>query len=127
MRTLILLAVVLGACAPKEAATPDSVVAGTRPAESTATSPVLPAVTGTWTAPSVPLPRTSAGASGLGSQMSMWLGPPSIIRKMQFFAFDSMRLFYVNIDLPAGVTIDRTLAEAERMAKIVSSDLALTV
>lgn len=43
--------------------------------------------------------------------------------KMQFFAFDSMRLFYVNVDMPAGVTIDRTLAQAERMAKIVSAEL----
>ena len=37
--------------------------------------------------------------------------------KVQFFAFDSMRLFYVSVDMPAGVTPERTLAEAERAAR----------
>ena len=32
-------------------------------------------------------PRTSAGASGLGSQVSSWLGPPTKNRRMQFTSF----------------------------------------
>ncbi len=43
--------------------------------------------------------------------------------KMQFFAFDSIRLFYVSVDMPAGVTLDRTLHEAERVAQVVSERL----
>jgi multidrug efflux pump subunit AcrB len=43
--------------------------------------------------------------------------------KMQFFAFDSIRLFYVSVDLPAGVTLERTLAEAERTAEVVAGRL----
>ncbi|MDI3513605.1 MAG: hypothetical protein PWP40_834 [Rhodocyclaceae bacterium] len=39
--------------------------------------------------------------------------------KVQFFAFDSMRLFYVSVDMPAGVTPERTLAEAERAAQVL--------
>ncbi|MBP8923423.1 MAG: efflux RND transporter permease subunit [Thauera sp.] len=40
--------------------------------------------------------------------------------KVQFFAFDSMRLFYVSVDMPAGVTPERTLAEAERAARVLA-------
>src|SRR5690242_8150896 len=34
-------------------------------------------------------PRTSAGASGFGSKVSSWLGPPTRNRKMQFRSFES--------------------------------------
>jgi multidrug efflux pump subunit AcrB len=37
--------------------------------------------------------------------------------KMQFFAFDPIRLFYVNVDMPPGVTLDRTHAEVEAILK----------
>ena len=43
--------------------------------------------------------------------------------KMQFFAFDSIRLFYVSVDMPAGVTLERTLAEAERAAQVLRERL----
>jgi hypothetical protein len=33
-------------------------------------------------------PRTLLGASGFGSQVSSWLGPPTSMRKMQFTSFD---------------------------------------
>ena len=39
--------------------------------------------------------------------------------KVQFFAFDSMRFFYVSVDMPAGVRPERTLAEAERAARVL--------
>ena len=40
-----------------------------------------------------------------------------------FFAFDSMRLFYVNVDMPAGVVPERTLAEAERAVKVLGETI----
>lgn len=43
--------------------------------------------------------------------------------QVQFFAFDSMRLFYVSVDLPAGVTLERSLAEATRAATVVERTL----
>jgi len=43
--------------------------------------------------------------------------------KMQFFAFDSMRLFYVNVDMPSGMALEDTLAEAERVARQVAERL----
>jgi multidrug efflux pump subunit AcrB len=43
--------------------------------------------------------------------------------RVQFFAFDSMRLFYVNVDMPAGVVPERTLAEAERAVKVLGETI----
>ena len=43
--------------------------------------------------------------------------------KIQFFSFDSIRLFYVSLDMPAGMTLERTLAEAERAARVVEQTL----
>nr|WP_211170885.1 efflux RND transporter permease subunit [Parazoarcus communis] len=43
--------------------------------------------------------------------------------KVEFFAFDSMRLFYISVDMPAGVTLERTLAETERARKVVEDAL----
>lgn len=40
--------------------------------------------------------------------------------KMEFFAFDSMRLFYVSVDMPPGVTPERSLAAAERAAEVLA-------
>ncbi|MBC9073269.1 efflux RND transporter permease subunit [Thauera sp. CAU 1555] len=39
--------------------------------------------------------------------------------RTQFFAFDSLRLFYIHVDMPAGVTLARTLEETERAAQVV--------
>jgi len=46
--------------------------------------------------------------------------------RMEFFAFDSMRLFYVSVDMPAGVTLERALREAERAVAVVERDLPAT-
>ena len=35
--------------------------------------------------------------------------------RIQFFAFDPMRIFYVNVDMPAGAPIEQTLANAEKL------------
>lgn len=43
--------------------------------------------------------------------------------KSQFFAFDSMRLFYVNVDMPSGIALSDSLREAERIAKVVDAQL----
>ncbi|MCK2095545.1 efflux RND transporter permease subunit [Thauera aromatica] len=40
--------------------------------------------------------------------------------KVQFFAFDSKRLFYVSVDMPAGTPPERTLAAAERAAAVLA-------
>lgn len=37
--------------------------------------------------------------------------------KVQFFAFDSMRIFYVNVDMPPGIALERSLEQAERVAR----------
>lgn len=43
--------------------------------------------------------------------------------RTQFFAFDSVRLFYIHVDMPAGATLERTLEEAERAAQVVREHL----
>ena len=43
--------------------------------------------------------------------------------RTQFFAFDSFRLFYVNVDMPPGIVLDRTLAAARTVAGAVESEL----
>ena len=43
--------------------------------------------------------------------------------KMQFFAFDSFRLFYVNVDMPPGVVLERSLAASDRVATAVRRKL----
>jgi multidrug efflux pump subunit AcrB len=43
--------------------------------------------------------------------------------KMQFFAFDPIRLFYVNVDMPPDSSIAQTLAETERVAAVVRAQL----
>jgi len=34
--------------------------------------------------------------------------------RVQFFAFDPLRIFYVNVDMPPGASLEETLAEVER-------------
>lgn len=43
--------------------------------------------------------------------------------RTQFFAFDPIRLFYVNLDMPSGTAIDVTLAETERIETVVRRHL----
>ncbi|MBP6777453.1 MAG: efflux RND transporter permease subunit [Piscinibacter sp.] len=43
--------------------------------------------------------------------------------KVQFFAFDPIRLFYVNVDMPATATIEQTLAEVEAVEREVRKHL----
>lgn len=43
--------------------------------------------------------------------------------RVQFFAFDPIRLFYVNVDMPADATLQETLAETEAVEQIVRQHL----
>jgi multidrug efflux pump subunit AcrB/biotin carboxyl carrier protein len=43
--------------------------------------------------------------------------------RIQFFAFDPIRLFYVNVDMPAGAPIEETLANAEKIEATVRKHL----
>ncbi|MCF8178023.1 MAG: efflux RND transporter permease subunit, partial [Sulfuritalea sp.] len=43
--------------------------------------------------------------------------------RIQFFAFDPLRLFYVNVDMPAGAPIEETLANAQRLEAAVNKHL----
>ncbi|MCP5269513.1 MAG: efflux RND transporter permease subunit [Zoogloeaceae bacterium] len=43
--------------------------------------------------------------------------------RVQFFAFDPLRLFYVNVDMPAGAPIEDTLANAQRLEAVVRKHL----
>ena len=43
--------------------------------------------------------------------------------KVQFFAFDPIRLFYVNVDMPPGSAIDTTLQEVQRVEAVVQRHL----
>jgi multidrug efflux pump subunit AcrB len=56
----------------------------------------------------------AAGAIGAGAG--------GLIR-VQFFAFDPIRLFYVNVDLPAGTPLDDTLDEVLRVERVVHKHL----
>ncbi len=43
--------------------------------------------------------------------------------RVQFFAFDPLRIFYVNVDMPPGASLDDTLAEVERVERVVRGQL----
>lgn len=43
--------------------------------------------------------------------------------RVQFFAFDPLRVFYVNVDMPAGAPIEQTLMEAEKLEARVKQHL----
>jgi multidrug efflux pump subunit AcrB len=43
--------------------------------------------------------------------------------RMEFFAFDPVRLFYVNVDMPAGTPLPETLARVEQLERAVRTQL----
>lgn len=43
--------------------------------------------------------------------------------RLEFFAFDPMRLFYVNVDMPAGTPLEHTLARVEQVERAVRARL----
>jgi multidrug efflux pump subunit AcrB len=59
-------------------------------------------------------PRFSAIVMGLTVTLSAGAVATGLVRT-QFFAFDPMPIFYINVDLPAGAAIDQSLNEAQRV------------
>ncbi len=57
---------------------------------------------------------TMAGAVGLVTEG---------VVKRDFFAFDSVRQFFIHVDMPPGVPLARTLEQAERAAAVVAERL----
>ena len=67
-------------------------------------------------------PRLALGSIALVFVLAVGAVAGGVV-KLQFFSFDSFRLFYVNVDMPPGMTLDRSLAEAERVARVVRQTL----
>ncbi len=63
-------------------------------------------------------PRLSLGATVLALIVAVGMVAGGLV-KVQFFAFDPIRFFYVNVDMPAGIPLDKTHAEAESILKLV--------
>jgi multidrug efflux pump subunit AcrB len=61
-------------------------------------------------------PKLSLGFTVLSLLVAVGLVVGGLV-KIQFFAFDPIRLFYINVDMPAGVTLDKTHAEVESVLK----------
>ncbi|MFN3545583.1 MAG: efflux RND transporter permease subunit [Thiobacillus sp.] len=64
--------------------------------------------------------------SGL-AVLALFVGAVTLVAtgavRTQFFAFDPIRLFYVNVDMPAGSAIDVTLAETAKVEAVVRRHL----
>ena len=58
---------------------------------------------------------------------ALFLGAVTLVAsgavRTQFFAFDPIRLFYVNVDMPSGSAIDLTLRETEKAEAVVRRHL----
>lgn len=59
-------------------------------------------------------PKLSLGLAGLVFVLAVGAVAGGAVR-LQFFAFDPLRLFYVNVDMPAGAPIEETMAQASRV------------
>lgn len=63
-------------------------------------------------------PKLSLAASVLIMVSAVGMVAGGLV-KLQFFAFDPIRLFYVNVDMPSGVTLQKTQAEVERIERLI--------
>lgn len=68
-------------------------------------------------------PKASLGATLLAMAVAVALVVSGAVRT-EFFASDPLRFFYVNVDMPAGVTLDKTHAEVEAVLKMAEPALA---
>ncbi|MCK7592560.1 efflux RND transporter permease subunit [Pseudomarimonas salicorniae] len=63
----------------------------------------------------------------LGIALALFLGALAAVAagavRMQFFAFDPLRIFYVNVDMPASSSIEQTLARTGEVEQIVRAHL----
>lgn len=67
-------------------------------------------------------PKTSIAAALASLALAVGLVATEVVR-VQFFAFDPIRLFYVNVDMPADATLQETLAETQAVEQIVRQHL----
>ncbi len=67
-------------------------------------------------------PRASAAAALVSVFLAIALLATGLVR-IQFFAFDPIRLFYVNVDMPADATLYETLAETQAVERAVREQL----
>ncbi|MDP1526768.1 MAG: efflux RND transporter permease subunit [Rhodocyclaceae bacterium] len=67
-------------------------------------------------------PRLSLAAAALMFVLAGAAVATGMVR-VQFFAFDPMRIFYVNIDMPAGAPIEESLAQAAKLEAKVRAQL----
>jgi len=67
-------------------------------------------------------PKTSAAGALASLALAVGLVATEVVR-VQFFAFDPIRLFYVNVDMPADATLEETLAETEAVEQVVRRHL----
>ncbi|MEW5967657.1 MAG: efflux RND transporter permease subunit [Pseudomonadota bacterium] len=62
--------------------------------------------------------------AGLGLLLTLAIGSlAGGLVKTQFFAFDPLRIFYVNVDMPPSSSVDATLAEVQRVERAVRQKL----
>ncbi|MDW8335558.1 MAG: efflux RND transporter permease subunit [Tepidimonas sp.] len=62
-------------------------------------------------------------ATGVGIMVGAAALVATGIVRVQFFAFDPIRAFYVNVDMPASASLEETLAETERVEQAVRRHL----
>ena len=67
-------------------------------------------------------PRLSLAVSASMLALAVAAMATGMVR-IQFFAFDPLRVFYVNVDMPAGAPIEASLGEAERLEAAVKRHL----
>lgn len=67
-------------------------------------------------------PKASAAAAIASLLVALALLATGLVR-VQFFAFDPIRLFYVNVDMPADATLYETLAETQAVEQAVRQQL----
>ncbi len=57
----------------------------------------------------------------------LFIGAVSVVAngliKIDFFAGDSFRIFYVSLDMPAGTSIDQTMGKLDQLDKLIKSSL----
>lgn len=67
-------------------------------------------------------PPLSLAAAALALGVAVAAVATGLVR-VQFFAFDPLRIFYVSVDMPAGAPIEVSLAEAQRLEERVRRHL----
>ncbi len=67
-------------------------------------------------------PRRYLSIAGLAFLLSVVAVAAGLVR-MEFFAFDPMRLFYVQVDMPGDVALDETIAQVEMVEQRVREGL----